>query len=286
MKRKEFIIVAIILLVAFAGITIFKKMGNDTVNISSNTPTKSDSLQRFWDYYKLATQYRLEEKTDSSINTYQQAIRLNPYHEDALYYVGTMYMKAGDFEKAQKSWEKLIELNQGSERACIQLGNLYFCMDHKNYFHPQKAKLYFERANELNKESLNPNLRLGEIALFQNRTGDAFAIFSKLLIMDQKNVEISFLNGYLYWKSGKEQDAIKDLERTFELGPPTISNSEEGNSAKKEKISKSQDCDLFLFWLNGNLKEKEKNDIRIAMPQVYKKFDQYLISMREHLNHD
>ncbi|HSN08621.1 MAG TPA: tetratricopeptide repeat protein, partial [Hanamia sp.] len=134
MKRKEFIIIIIVLIVAFAGITIVKNFGSTTVNNSSNTVTKSDSIQTFWNYYNRATQYRLQGKTDSSINAYQQAIRLNPFHKDALYYIGIMYMKADSFEKAHQSWEKLIGMNPESERAYNQLGNLYFCITDKNYF--------------------------------------------------------------------------------------------------------------------------------------------------------
>lgn len=289
MKRKEFIIIIIVLVIAFAGITIVKKFGSSTVSNSSNAETKSDSIQIFWNYYNLATQYRLQGKTDSSINTYQQAIRLNPYHKDALYYLGIMYMKANDFENAHQSWEKLIEINPESERAYNQLGSLYFCITNKNYFHPEKAKLYFERANELNKESLNPNLRLAEIALFQNGNNDASVMFNKLAIMDQKNVEIFFVTGYLYWKAGKNQDAIKDFERTYELGVPNISSSEEGGtakSAKKESIGESKDCNLFIDWLTRNLTVTKVYDVRVEMPKVYKGFDEYLKRMRDELNHD
>ncbi len=289
MKPKEFIIILIVMVIAFAGIAIVKNFGSDTVKNTSNTETRSDSIQTFWNYYNLATQYRLHGKTDSSITAYQQAIKLNPYHKDALYYLGIMYMKANDFEKANQSWERLTGINPGSERAYNQLGNLYFCITDKNYFHPAKAKLYFERANELNKESLNPNLRLAEIALFQNRTNDALVMFNKLAIMDQKNVEIFFIIGYLYFKSGKIPEAIKYFERIYELGSPYISSSEEGGtdkSAKKESIIEPRDCNLFLDWLTTNLTVAKVYNVRVEMPKAYKEFDEYLKRMRDELNHD
>ncbi len=289
MKRKEFILVALILLIAFAGITIVKYRNHPGSGAPSTVAVMPDFVQTFWAQYNLATECRLQGKIDSSIIAYKEALKLNPDHEDALYYIGIMYMKADSFEKAQQTLGKLTELNPQSERAFIQLGNLYFCVNHTNYFHPEKSKLYFERAYELNKETLNPNLRLGEIALFQDRTNDALVIFNKLLMMDQKNAEIYFMIGYLNWKSGKVQYAIKDLERTFELGLNTISNNEMGGSAipaKNEIIGKNLGCDLFMDWLTGNLSAPGKYDIRVKMPEVYRKFDQYLITMRGQLNHD
>jgi tetratricopeptide (TPR) repeat protein len=289
MISKKFIFIAVILLIVFAGITIVKYLGHRGHNGSLTENVKSDSIQTFWTYYNRATEYRLQGKEDSSIIDYQEALKLNPNHEDALYYIGNMYMKVDKFDQAQKTWEKLIEQNPQSERAYNQLGNLYFCVKHTDYFHPEKSKWYFKRAADLNKETLNPNLRLGEIALFQNRTNDAFDIFNKLSMMDQKNAEIFFIIGYLNWKSGREQVAIKDLERTFEQGITTIFINEQGGtaiSAKNASIGKNKECDLFMDWLTKNLTVPKKYDIKVEMPKVYKKFDQYLILMREQLNHD
>lgn len=289
MIRKKNIFIAVILLIAFVGITINKYWGHPGDSSSSTEVIKSDSIQTFWTYYNRATEYRLQGNIDSSIIAYQEALKINQNHEDALYYIGNMYMNADKFDQAQKAWEKLIELNPESERAYNQLGNFYFCVKHTDYFHPEKSKLYFKNAADLNKETLNPNLRLGEIALFQNRINDAFDIFNKLSMMDQKNAEIFFIIGYLNWKSGKEQDASKNLERTFEQGITAVLTNEQGekaNSDKKTSIGKKQECDLFMDWLTRNLTVPKKYDISVTMPEVYKKFDQYLIMTREQLNHD
>ena len=279
MKRKEFIFTAVVLLIAFIGITIFKNRKYSRQNNSSTVVAKSDSAQAFWAYYNQGTQYRLQDKSDSAIISYQEALKLNPDHKDALYYIGNMYMNVGQFDKARESWEKLTELNPQSERAFNQLGNLYFCTTHPNYFRPEKSKFYFERAYDLNKEAINPTLHLGEIALFQNRTNDAYVIFNKLSMMDQKNKEINFIMGYLDWGIGKKQEAIRNLEQAFEL-PGTA------NSAQNPSIPGNLECDLFMNWLANNLTAPEKYDIREAMPDVYRKFDQYLIAMRRQLNHN
>lgn len=279
MKRREFIFSAVVLLIAFIGITVAKHWKHTEQNNSSTSVAKSDSIQTFWAHYNRATQYRMDDESDSAIIAYQEALKLNPTHKDALYYIGNMYMNKGENDKAQESWEKLTELNPQSERAFNQLGNLFFCVTHPNYFHPEKSKFYFEQAYNLNKEALNPNLHLGEIALFQNRINDAFLIFHKLAMMDQKNMEINFIMGYLNWKSGRTQEAIKDLEHASEL-------LKTANSAQKKSNVENQECNLFMYWLTNNRITSREYDIRIAMPVLYNKFDQYLIIMRGRLNHD
>jgi len=289
MIRKEFIFIGIILLAAFAGITIAKHWGHNGQSDAVAVAAKSDYKPTFWTYYNRATEYRLEGKTDSSIAAYEEALKLNPDHEDALYYIGNMYMKVDKFDKAQLALGNLIKLNPLSEQAYIQLGNLYFCAKNTNYFHPEKAKLYFERAKDLNKETLSPNLRLGEIALFQNRTDDAFGIVNKLSMMDQKNVEIFFIIGYLNWKSGKGQEAAKGLQHAFELGITAMSTNEQvgpGTKAKKVAAGKNQEGNLFMDWLAGNLTAPEKYDINVETPKLYRKFDQYLVMERGQLNRD
>ena len=289
MVRKEFIFIAAILLIAFAGITIVKYWGHPDQSGPSPEAVTSDSKQTFWTYYNRATEYRLQGKEDSSIIAYQEALAQNPDHEDALYYTGIMYMKVDKFDSAQKKLEKLTGLNPQSGRAYNQLGNLYFCVNHPDYFHPEKAKSYFKQANDLNKETSNTNVRLGEIALFQNRINDAFGIFNKLSVMDQKNAEVNFIIGYLNWKSGKEQDAIRYLGLTFEQGLPAISNNEQGgtiSSTTNASLSKDKECDLFMNWLTENLTIPKKYDIRMEMPKAYRKFDRYLIRIRAQLNQD
>lgn len=275
MKRKEFIIVIIVLLVAFASVSIFKNHKKATGQAGVSAGVKSDSIQRFWSYYNVATSYRLHDKVDSAIANYRDAIDLNPTHEDALYYLGIVYMKAGNFEKARETWQKLAELNPKSERAYNQLGNLYFCSSRSTFFDPAKAKGYFDRAYQLNKESVNPQVRLGEIDLFQNKTTEAAATFDKLLIMDHKSLEISFLYGYLQWKKGFASKANRSLESTFGVLKSA--------APKNGSIDENQDCNLFLSWINTNLALAEKGSAKTLTNNLYPQFDEYLTKARSRL---
>ena len=158
MINKKNIFVVAILVLAFVAITIVKYGVNSSDNSSATDFVKSDSIKQFWTYYNTATDFRLQGKIDSAIKNYQEALSINQKHEDALYYIGNMFMNSDNYNQAQSSWEKLVKVNPLSERAYIQLGNLYFCINHAGYFHPEKSKLFFELAANLNKETLSPNL--------------------------------------------------------------------------------------------------------------------------------
>ncbi|MGN6801073.1 MAG: tetratricopeptide repeat protein [Ginsengibacter sp.] len=274
MNRKEFLIISILLLLAFAAITYFKRSGKaDPGNLQAQALSK-DSVQEFWNYYNKATELRISGKTDSSITCYLKAINLNPVHKDAIYYLGIDYMKDYNFIKAEESWQKLIALNPQSERAYNQLGNLYFSQENKEYFNLQKAKTFFEKANELNKESFSPNLHLAEIALFENRTSDATTMFRKLTVTDQKNPEIVFLLGFLDWKESKLSDATGHLENSFKLYKNSV--------PQKTSVEQDQDGNIFLFWMNDHLKDLDKQN-NLA---IYQNFDQYLKRKQLELQND
>ena len=287
MIGKKNILIVLVLLLAFVAISVFKYWDHSNDSNTTNDTAKTDSIQKFWAYYNNATDFRLQGKIDSSIINYQEALKINLKHEDALYYLGTMFMNSDNDKQAEASWEKLIEINPQSERAFIQLGNLYFCTTHVDYFHPEKSKTFFERAANLNKETLSPNLKLGEIALFQNKLKDAFGIFNKISLMDHKNPEIFFIIGYLNWKSGDLPKATKNLGTTFELGVAAAALTEQGdkaNTSKTEITIKKQDCDLFSNWLTQNLIIPKKYNLEFEVPKVYSDFDKYLKGMQVKLS--
>ncbi len=288
MVRKNFIFTAAILLLVFAGITINKYVAQRSASNTLGGATKPDTRQSFWAYYNLATEFRLQGKAANAIMAYQEALKLNPDHEDARYYIGNMYRKTENFDKARESWEKLIELNPQSERAYNQLGNLYFSEKHPAYFHPEQSKWYFQQAARLNNLALNPNLGLAEIALFQDSTDLAQAILDRVSEMDPKNAEVFFIRGYLDWKSGKEQYALAALEHSLELGIKVVFTNELGNTATvaSNAISaQNQEYDLVLDWLAKNQTVPKNEAMHVVMPKLYRKFDQYLIQLRKQLNH-
>ncbi|MBI2505923.1 MAG: tetratricopeptide repeat protein, partial [Candidatus Latescibacteria bacterium] len=85
-------------------------------------------VRRFWELYNRATSLRLQGQWEVAAAQYQEALALDPRHEDCLYYLGNAFFELGRFEEAAATWKRLIETNPNqSSRAHAQLGMLYSC---------------------------------------------------------------------------------------------------------------------------------------------------------------
>jgi len=58
----------------------------------------------------LAMNYYLQGKTDESIQTYGETLRINPYNADALVNVSTLLFEAQRFDESQKYYDRLLRM--------------------------------------------------------------------------------------------------------------------------------------------------------------------------------
>jgi len=65
----------------------------------------------------LAVSYYNLQKIDIALIEVNKALELNPHHQQGLFNLGVMHYNSGNREKAKKSWDKLIELHNGSQAA-------------------------------------------------------------------------------------------------------------------------------------------------------------------------
>ncbi len=288
MKKKEIILIVFLLIAGFIVVSVLKyQSGPDQNNASNaaNISATADTSRIFWDYYNRATNYRHSGVTDSSIIKYVAALKFRPNHQDALYYLGSMYMKAGKFESAVKVWQHLIRVNPESARTYKQLGDLFFCRDAGRYFDPDKAREYLMRATELNREAMEPLIKLGEVALFQNRLDEASGIFTKLERTNQKNAEAHFILGYLGWKGHRTKDAQNELGMTMEyVDQLHIMTDETGGTAISDKnasMSGNSSCSMFVPWIKQHVSEIKEDDIDRDTNTIFASFDGYVTKLRK-----
>lgn len=287
MKRKEIIAILILLVFVFVGISVMKHYASSDQDDSSNVGIPASATRNsatFWDYYNRATNFRHAGVTDSSIIEYVNALKLNPDHHDALYYLGSMYMKAGEYEKAIQVWKRLISVNSESERTFKQLGDLYFCRNAGKYFNPEKARQYFLRATNLNREAMEPLIKLGEVALYQNRPDEAVGIFTQLSQTNPKNAEAHFALGYLYWKKHQDKEAGNELSLAIEyadqLHVMTDENGGKAISGKNKDAVGGNSCSMFIPWIKRQIDKINEDDIQSDASHTFSLFNMYLIRLR------
>ncbi len=171
--------------------------------------TDRERVQKFWTVYREASGYRIAKDAPRAAATYARALELNPQHEDALYYMGSMRLELGEFAGAADAWRRLIGVNPNSARTHSQLGALYMCLDPGAPFQLDTAEAHLRRAHEINKEENGPLLRLAEVALLRGDRASAQRDLTAVLRNDTGNATAHFYTGYLALRN-------KDLPRARE----------------------------------------------------------------------
>lgn len=206
------ILVAIAVL--FGVVAFLKRAAPDapeTAVSGTATPEERDRLLRFWEIYRQATEHRIAGRTRDAAAAYEQALALNPGHQDALYYLGSMQFDLGDLTAAEASWRRLVAVDPSNARGHSQLGLLYSCVDNPVFLQLDRAAAEFERALAINREETGSLLHLGEVALLQGDLERARGYFDAVVGSNYTSVPAYTYKAYVAWKQG----AVKEAEALF-----------------------------------------------------------------------
>jgi len=162
----------------------------------------------FWSRFHGATEARTRRDLGTAARLYEEALLLDPGHEDALYYLGQCRREMGQPEAARAAFERLVESNPMSARGHLSLGALLASPDPGEPMVLAEAERHLRRAHEINGEETGPVVRLGEIALVAGRPAEARGWFEAALRTNPKSVEAAFLAGYLAWEEGRPTASI------------------------------------------------------------------------------
>jgi tetratricopeptide (TPR) repeat protein len=237
----------------FALVTLGKRTPSDSPDSTSASTVSQDErdrVQRFWTTYRRATQRRIAGDVQAAADAYTDALRLNPEHHDALYYLGNMEFELGNSAAAEDAWRRLVALDPTSARAHSQLGTLYFCVGEDLPLEPERATAEFARASAINREETGPLLSLGEIALVEGAMGEATGYFDAVIGSNYSSVEAHYYKGYIAWSSGSRAEALELLTDAIDLARPTAPSAAtpgEGDtrSGLTPMVSESQRCAML-----------------------------------------
>jgi len=184
----------------------------------------------FWNRLNAATEARTRRDLAEAARLYEEALVLEPRHEDALYYLGQCRRELGQAEAATVAFERLLEVDPASARGHLALGALFASPDPSEPLDLAKAERHLHRAHRINGEETGPVVRLGEIALVSGRSVEARRWFESALRTNPKSVEAAFLAGYLGWETGDETAAlVRRVREAVELDAPVKGVLSEGD---------------------------------------------------------
>ena len=172
-------------------------------------PAGSDRgrVQAFWDLYRQATSERVGGHVEAAASAYDRALALDPEHEDALYYAGSMRFTLGEFGDALRAWRRLAGVDPRSGRTHSQLGTLFMCLDSGAPFDLDSAEAHLRLADRINREQTAPRLHLGEIALIRGDLATARRVFEEVLRTNAQSRPAYFYTGYIAWRRGDSASA-------------------------------------------------------------------------------
>lgn len=165
----------------------------------------------FWKAFRAATDARIAGDFEAAAGLYEQALGLDPRHEDSLYYLGQCRRELARPEAARDAFDRLVAVNDRSARAHLALGALLASPDPHEPMDLATAELHLRRAHEINGEETGPMVRLGEVLLVSGRREEARSWFESALRTNPKSVESALVLGYLVRE--RSQDLAPLVER-------------------------------------------------------------------------
>jgi tetratricopeptide (TPR) repeat protein len=184
----------------------------------ARTPAEDEGKRRiraFWEAYNRATELRSRGEFSEAIRFYQQALTLDPAHEDSLYNLGNCFYELGEVAVAVKNYERLVEVNPQSNRGHSQLGIALSTPLPGADLDFERARQAFERVVEINREESGPFLRLGLVAVAEGKWDDAVRQF--LIAAGFKSPEGTFLAGYVRFRQGRYREAARYFQTVLEM---------------------------------------------------------------------
>ncbi len=288
--RRAAAIFIVVVVILFGAITLLKRQASgsgDREDAEAVTLAERERVQRFWRLYRRATDHRIAGRTEEAAAAYASALELNDRHEDALYYMGNMHFELGEFPKAQRAWQRLIQVNTSSARAHSRLGDLYFCLEQEELFDVAAAEAEFRRALEINKEETGSLLRLGQIALARGNLTDALSYFDAVTGSNYTSVDAHFLKGYIAWKRRDQETASALLAQALQYAHPDepigeVPGEGDTKAGSSPMLSTARNCRTFETQVDDLPKLDDANLPR-EVNQRYRRLDAVLAQARSRI---
>ena len=176
-------------------------------NDSLGTLNSSDEVGY---HYKLGNQHLYENRLEAAIREYQRVVMLNPQHVQAHFEMGTAYFREGNLEMSVRAWQEACALVPNFVRAHYSLG------------------LAYERQGKREKAITELQVALKIVQIQNDSTGErriqqelerlqGTEDFLRQVQDDPKNVEARYSLGLVYFRQGKNEQAIEEFEKAIEL---------------------------------------------------------------------
>jgi enediyne biosynthesis protein E4 len=233
-------------------------MGAPIVRSASSTaPTGGDERSRllaFWKHQRAGMDaFKLERNYAQATAAFEQALALNPGHEDSLFYLANSFIELGRPDDAIRQLRKLTEVNSRSQRGFQQWGTLR-ALTAQSPDGLRAAEELLLKARAINPEETGVLQVLGEVALLRGDLAVADERFAHIIAANHRATRALYLRAYLAWKRGDTGASTTLLQQTREaLGPDwkPAGMSHEGDVKNRMHVHTTPLSEAFAAW-DGN----------------------------------
>lgn len=177
-----------------------------------------EQLTEFWRVQRAAMRaMRVEGDPETASELFTQALRLDPAHEDSIYYLGNCLVELEDLDGALEHFAELMRINPSSHRAFKRWGTLQAIIA-TSPAEFSRAEEALRRAVEINPEATGARMILAETSIVR---GDMDAARRGLRWIQSTNPtsgDALFLLGYLAWEQGELTNARELLQSAANVG--------------------------------------------------------------------
>lgn len=145
---------------------------------------------------------------------YEEAIKLDPKHAEAINNLGSALSYLGRYEEAENCFREAMAIKPNFSDPHANLGVL---LRQKSYLVDSEA--FLRRALKLKPNDLEARVNLGLTLMFLGRMRDARACFTKVLKSAPRHVFALFGMGRIATLEGRFDEAEATLKRVIEINP-------------------------------------------------------------------
>ncbi len=148
------------------------------------------------------------------VTIWEETITVRPFNPRARMHLGNALLKEGRTEEAIESYRQALRLDPDYYTAHYNLGNVM-----AGRRKVEEAYAYFRRALEIKPEAVEAHNNLGVLLAQEGRTAEAIESFHTALRIDPDDTAAYFNLGVTYVRLGEGRKATEFFEKVIELKP-------------------------------------------------------------------
>lgn len=154
------------------------------------------------------------DQVKESIESYRQALKLNPSYVEAFCNLGNLLKRTGDKQGAIDCYERALKLAPQAAQIHYNLG-----VCHQDYFEPERAIDYFRQAIRLNPDYAAAYNNLGVALSEAGLAGEAISCYRKAQKLAPDFADAFYNLHALLLNTENLTDAILCLEKAYKINP-------------------------------------------------------------------